>query len=107
MVEKLTAQGRMLEASTQWFVYILRCADDSLYTGITLDVGRRLKEHNGELGASKGAKSLRGKSPLKIAFTTAKESRSEALKLEYKIKQLSKANKEKLVAGAVALAELD
>ncbi len=88
-----------------WFVYILRCGDNSLYTGITVDVERRLREHSGELGLNKGAKSLRGKLPLLLVFSTPQNSRSAALRLEYKIKQLSKAKKEALVSGVLTLAD--
>jgi len=106
LVEKLETPQPSDDQATKWFVYILRCADDSLYTGITVDVSRRIREHSGELGTNKGAKSLRGRSPLSLAYSVGAESRSQALKLEYKIKQLSKARKEKLVAGVLTLADV-
>lgn len=106
MVAKLIdAKPEATEAS-QWSVYILRCNDGSLYTGITVDPERRLQEHSGQLGAGKGAKSLRGKAPLAMVYCLPVESRSAALKLEYKIKQLSKLKKEKLVSGTLMLAEV-
>jgi putative endonuclease len=106
LVEKVESTPLLADASAPWFVYILRCADGSLYTGITLDINRRLQEHRGELGLHKGAKSLRGKSPLNLAYSTTLDSRSAALKLEYKIKQLAKAKKEALVNGALSLDQI-
>ncbi len=91
-----------------WFVYILRTAGGSLYTGITTDVKRRLNEHagigngvKGEKGATskKGAKSLRGKGPLVLVWSTVVKDRSEASVLEARIKKLSRNAKEKLVSG--------
>ncbi|MDM8514758.1 GIY-YIG nuclease family protein [Desulfobacterales bacterium HSG16] len=79
-----------------WFLYILRCADGSLYTGITTDVKRRLKDHTGK----KGAKYLRPgcRRPFKIVFVShAGNDRSTALKFEYRIKSLHKRQKEKLI----------
>lgn len=87
-----------------WQVYIIRCADDSLYTGITTDVVRRLGEHGGNGKAA--ARYLRGKGPLRLVFTCAVGSRSLALQAEYRIKQLTKRDKERLVAGRSSLAEL-
>jgi len=75
----------------QWVVYILECSDGSLYCGVTNDVDRRLKEHN---GGSHGAKYTRSRRPVKLLKTLAVESKSEALKLEHKIKKMSR--KEKL-----------
>ncbi|MFT4861760.1 MAG: putative endonuclease [Pseudohongiellaceae bacterium] len=105
MAEKLTLTPPASDEPALWFVYIIRCGDSSLYTGITVDVKRRLKEHSGESGVNKGAKSLRGKLPLSLVFSTPLNCRSAALKLEYKIKQLSKAKKEELVCGGLTLAD--
>lgn len=79
----------------QWYVYIIRCIDNTLYTGITTDVERRLQEHSKQGLLS--AKYLRGKSPLKLVFQLEIPSRSCALKLEHQIKHLSKADKETLI----------
>ena len=79
-----------------WSVYLLRCADDSLYTGIATDVGRRLREHR---AGKRGAKSLRGRGPLTIAFEHVVGDRAEASRVEHRIKQLSKPDKERLVAS--------
>lgn len=81
----------------QWWVYIIRNRDGDLYTGITTDPQRRLAEHRGTAG--KGAKSLRGKAPLQIVWRRHTADRSAASRLEYRIKQLSKAQKENLIAA--------
>ena len=82
--------------SKHWFVYILRCADNSLYTGITLDVLKRLNEHNGI--AKNGAKYTHARRPVALVYQEASNSRSEACKREYAIKSLSKAEKEALIS---------
>lgn len=74
----------------RWFVYLLRCKDDTLYCGITDDVQRRLEMHR----SGKGAKYTRGRGPLELIYTEELSSRSDALKREAFIKQLSR--KEKL-----------
>ena len=91
--------------SSIWFLYILRGADKSLYTGITTDVPRRFSEHSG-IGSgdtSKGAKALRGKRPLKLEYSCQIGNRSEALRIEYQVKQLSKIKKEQLITGELGL----
>jgi putative endonuclease len=77
---------------------MVRCADGSLYTGITTDVERRFAEHQNIDGSGKGAKALRGKHPLSLVYQTTVGNRSEALKLEYRVKQLSKTDKEALAS---------
>ncbi|MDX6916187.1 GIY-YIG nuclease family protein [Pectobacterium carotovorum] len=77
----------------QWYLYILRTVTGALYTGITTDVSRRLNQHQ----TGKGAKALRGKGELTLVFHCLAGDRSNALKLEYRIKQLSKSQKERLV----------
>lgn len=84
---------------SSWTLYLLRCADDSLYTGITTDVQRRLAEHSRTSGKSRGAKALRGRQPLTLVFQLSLPNKSVALQLEYRIKQLSRADKERLVVG--------
>ncbi|GBO47794.1 MULTISPECIES: GIY-YIG nuclease family protein [Pectobacterium] len=78
---------------SHWYLYILRTVAGSLYTGITTDVSRRLNQHQ----TGKGAKALRGKGELTLVFHCLVGDRSDALKLEYRIKQLSKNQKERLV----------
>lgn len=97
----------MGEASINWTIYLLRCGDGSLYTGITTDVQRRLAEHrNGTGRLPRGAKILRGKQPLLLVFEHAVGNRSDALKLEYRVKQLSKPEKERLVNKQLAIEKL-
>jgi len=78
-----------------WFLYMIRCGNGNLYTGITTDVGRRFREHAHE--PKKAARALRGKGPLKLVFRKKIGPRSGALKEEYRVKQLSRADKEKLL----------
>lgn len=75
------------------FVYILRCGDDSLYTGYTNDVEKRVEVHN----SGKGAKYTRSRLPVKLVFYKRVDSKSTGLKLEARIKKLSKNKKEALV----------
>jgi len=81
---------------SDWFVYILRTKAGLLYTGISTDVGRRIAEHEGDV---KGAKSLRGKGPLKKVWSMAVQDRSEASVIEARIKKLQRNDKEKLIKG--------
>jgi len=78
-----------------WFVYILRCADNSLYTGVALDVNKRLDEHNGI--AKNGAKYTHGRRPVKLVYQESVNSRSAACKREYIIRTLKKSQKEILI----------
>jgi putative endonuclease len=73
-----------------WFVYIVECADNTLYTWITTDIDRREDEHN---SSEKWAKFTKMRRPVKIVFTRECENRSEASKLEYAIKKLTRINK--------------
>jgi putative endonuclease len=76
-----------------WFLYILRCADDTLYTGVSNDVAKRLSAHQ----RGKGARYTRGRGPLLLLVTRRCLSKSHALKLEIAVKQQSRAQKERLV----------
>jgi len=71
------------------YVYILECADGTLYTGWTTDIQKRVQTHN----AGKGAKYTRSRRPVKLVYTETFESKSDALRREYQIKQLSRAQK--------------
>ena len=73
-----------------WHVYILQCKDKTLYTGITSNLKRRVEEHN---SSTLGAKYTRGRRPVKLVYSTAHQDRSKALKEEFKIKKLSRAEK--------------
>lgn len=87
--------------SSEWSVYLVRTAAGALYTGVSTDVERRFAEHQG--GGNKGARSLRGKGPLTLAFTSAVGNRSQALQMEWRIKRWPKARKEALCRGDVLL----
>lgn len=84
-----------------WYLYIIRTRSGELYTGITTDVERRFAEHNA--GGAKAARYLRGRGPLSLVFSQEVGSRSAASKTEWAIKQLSKEDKEALVAGRLSL----
>lgn len=86
-----------------YFVYMLRCADNSLYTGYTTDLKRRLGEH---CGGRKGAKYTRLRRVEGIAAVWSAETLSAALRLEALIKHLKKSDKERLTENAAALAEI-
>lgn len=77
-----------------YFVYIVKCSDDSLYTGIATNLEKRIREHNGELKG--GAKYTRGKGPVFLTHYEMFETRSDALKREAEIKKLSRAQKQAL-----------
>jgi putative endonuclease len=79
----------------RWSVYIVRCKNGALYTGIATDVRRRITEHSQSNG--KGAKYLRGKGPLLLVFVRAIGTKSSALRVESQVKMLPKRQKEKLV----------
>ena len=76
-----------------WYVYILRCGDGTLYTGMTDDVQRRLNAHR----AGKGAKYTRGRGPLELAYTEEQPDKSAALRRECAIKRLRREAKERLI----------
>ena len=80
-----------------WFVYVLRCADSTLYTGITLDVDKRLNQHNGIVAL--GAKYTRARRPVKLVYQESSDSRSAASKREHAIKSLDKHQKEALISS--------
>lgn len=76
-----------------WYLYILRCKDGSLYTGITTDVEKRLEAHQ----SGKGAKYTRGRGPLALVYKEECGDHSEALKRELEVKALTRAEKLKLI----------
>jgi putative endonuclease len=79
----------------KWFVYIVKCKDSSLYTGITTDVKRRLLEHNNK----QGAKALLGKLPVDLVYKEEYKNRVEAAKREREIKGWNRKKKDNLVRG--------
>ena len=83
---------------SDWYLYMVRCYDGSLYTGISTAVDRRFAQHQRQEGA--GSKYLKGRGPLTLVFQTRLESRSLALKVESKVKKLSKGRKERLIGDS-------
>lgn len=77
------------------YVYVLECADGTLYTGYTTDVQRRVAEHD----AGDGAKYTRGRTPVSLVHVESYDSRSAAMSREHEVKTYSRARKERLVDG--------
>ncbi len=88
-----TTRSMTQPSSAHWFVYILRCADGSLYTGITNDVARRCKQHN----AGVASRYTRSRLPTKLVYEETQANRSLALKREAAIKALSRSEKKLLI----------
>ena len=78
-----------------WFVYLVRCADGTLYTGIALDVAARIAAHD----AGKGARYTRGRGPLALCATRRCDTKGEALRLERTIKRLPRSRKEAMACA--------
>lgn len=78
-----------------WFVYMLRCGDGTLYTGMTDDVEKRLVAHR----AGKGAKYTRGRGPLELVYVEEQPDKPAALRREYEIKQMTRREKLKLTGN--------
>nr|WP_099140606.1 GIY-YIG nuclease family protein [Xenorhabdus kozodoii] len=76
-----------------WYIYLIRTRDGSLYTGITTNISRRLMQHS----AGKGAKYLKGRGPLTLVYQSPVSDRGIALKVEHRVKKLSKQQKERLI----------
>lgn len=81
---------------SNWYVYIVKCADDTLYTGVTTDLDRRVAEHN---DSSKGAKYTRGRGPVELVYSCTAKDKAEACKEEFRIKALSRAEKLLLISS--------
>ena len=84
-----------LRPASRWLVYILRCRDRSLYTGITNDLPKRLKAHV----AGRASKYTRSRLPVRLVYSEPQKSKSAALKREAAIKGLSRRQKDGLLAG--------
>lgn len=80
---------------SDWYLYMVQTATGMLYTGISTDPQRRLRQHSGELVG--GAKALRGKGPLSLVYTQSLSDKSAAAKAEYQLKQLPRSAKLALV----------
>ena len=81
-----------------WYVYILKCADATLYTGITVDVDRRVEEHN---SSGKGAKYTRMRRPVKLVYAKKYKDRSAAAIEEARIKKMTRREKEQLIINGL------
>jgi|TARA_R110000824_G_scaffold62527_1_gene165498 putative endonuclease len=75
-----------------WYLYVVRCGDDTLYTGITTNLARRLNEHN---TSKRGAKYTKTRRPINLVYYELYQSRSSAQKAEYEFKKLTRKQKEK------------
>ena len=80
-------------AESNWYLYILRCGDGTLYTGITTDVEKRLEQHR----SGKGAKYTRGRGPLELVYREELEDHSAALKREWAVKKMTREEKVRLI----------
>jgi len=85
-----------------WYVYILRCADQTLYSGITTHLERRLREHN---QSPSGARYTRSRRPVTLVYSESLTNRAAALRREHAIKQLDRATKLQLLASTASLPE--
>jgi len=83
--------------SSPWYLYIVRCADDSLYTGITTDLQRRISEHNKD---KKGAKYTRARRPVELVHYELFDNRSEVSIREAEIKKMPPEKKRQLIKGS-------
>ena len=83
----------------KWVVYMVECADGSLYTGVSTDLDRRLRQHNGELKG--GAGYTRARRPVRLVWSEAAEDRSGAQLKEYVVRRLKAAEKRRLIEGKV------
>lgn len=79
-----------------YYLYILKCADDSLYTGITVNLDQRVNQHN---SSKLGAKYTRTRRPVKVVYTKKFANRSKAVKEELRIKKLSRKEKLKMIGN--------
>ena len=80
-----------------WQVYLLQCADQSLYAGVTKDLARRIQQHNGQLAG--GARYTQARRPVVLVWSEACDSRSDALQREQALRRLSRKQKLSLIAG--------
>ena len=80
-----------MSADALWWVYLVRCGDGSIYTGVAQDVARRLSEHRS--GGARAARYVRGRGPLRLLVAQPVGSRGDALRVEYRVKQLSARHK--------------
>ena len=84
-----------------WFVYLLQCSDGSFYTGVTNDLKRRVRQHNGEIAG--GANYTRARRPVALAWYEACENRSVAQQREYLVRRSPKLEKQRLAAEDITM----
>lgn len=89
------ACGGVIFKGFMYYLYLLRCADDTLYTGITTDLDRRIEEHN---NSALGAKYTRARRPVILVYSKKYRTRSSASRAEYKMKQLTREEKLLLIS---------
>ena len=82
----------MTETKTEWYLYLVRCADDTIYTGISIDVSARVTKHN----SGKGAKYTSTRLPVRLIYSESHPDRISAMKKELKVKKWSRKMKEDL-----------
>ena len=82
----------------EWQVYLLQCSDDTLYSGVTTDLDRRLRQHNGEIVG--GARYTQGRRPVAVMWSASCDSRSDAQQREAALRRLSRQQKWDLIAAA-------
>jgi putative endonuclease len=83
-----------MAANDHWHIYIVRCSDGTLYTGIAKNLRKRIEEHNSVEG---GARYTRSRQPVELVYSEQALSRSDALKREYEIKRMPRAKKKQLI----------
>ena len=83
-----------MKIAKPWFLYVIHCSDDTLYTGVTTDISRRIHEHN---TSSKGAKYTRTRRPVELVYSVDFDNRSSAQKAEYKFKKLTRTQKDEVI----------
>jgi putative endonuclease len=88
-----------MATNNQWHVYIIRCRDGTLYTGIANNLQKRIAEHNSEEG---GARYTRSRRPVELVYSEQAPSRAESLKREYEVKRMPRAEKNKLIDGNIS-----
>jgi len=89
----MSAEPKQRKKNTRWFLYILKCGDNTLYTGITNDLKRRIHQHNKGIAS----RYTRSRLPVRLLYHERHRSRSLALKNEYAMKQLSRTEKVKYI----------
>ena len=92
-VSELITITKLTKTKKNWFIYILKCSQNTFYTGITTNIQRRIKEHD----VGKGAKYTKGRAPFELVYQEECLNRSAASKREYQIKNLSLDDKHKLI----------